>query len=141
VFCIVINKERGHTDMLQGSPKQVSWAKRIRQERLISWKQSDPLLFQEVESKLTNELSASWWICHRERELKDVLEYIGQGGGSSSVENTAVKTKAVEGTPSASTLASTSNQIFSSLDDVHRNVGELRDVATGKVVVDPECPF
>jgi hypothetical protein len=30
---------------------------------------------------------------------------------------------------------------FTGLGEVHRFVGELKDVVTGKVVVDPECPF
>jgi hypothetical protein len=124
--------------MLKGSEKQLSWAKRIRQERLTSWKQSDPLVFQEVESKLMNELSASWWICHRIKELKDVLGYIGQGGGASLGEKTTVKPKIAKSSPTASSLP---NESFTSLCDVHRNVGELRDVSTGKPVVDLECPF
>jgi len=41
---------------LQGSPKQVSWAKRIRTERLNSWGKPNPEIFKDIETALNNEI-------------------------------------------------------------------------------------
>ena len=60
------------------------------------------------------------------------------GEEPSSREKTTGKHRIAAGSPTASSLP---NQSFTGLDDVHRNEGELRDVATGKPVVDHECPF
>lgn len=121
---------------LRGSPKQISWAKKIRTDRLNIWKMSDPSLFKEVETALEDESSASWWITHREKGLRDVLSYIAEGG---EMRVTMMKPKIIATYP---TVASPNNkESFSGLNDVHRNVGEVRDIATGEVVVDPECPF
>lgn len=121
---------------LKGSPKQISWAKKIRTDRLSFWKKSDPILFKEVEAALGNETSASWWITYREKSLGDVLPYNVTGG---EMRLTMVKPKAVTAPPP--TVALSSKDSFSGLEDVHRTVGELRDMVSGKVVVDPECPF
>lgn len=118
--------------MLKGSEKQVSWAKRIKAERLTSWIQSDPVLFREIETTLKNELSASWWITYREKSLRDVLPYIVEGGSP------AVKAPAKPNVVMASPAAA---PVYSSLADVRRFVGELRSVATGEVVIDAGCPF
>jgi hypothetical protein len=125
--------------MLQGSPKQVSWAKRIKAERLSSWMQSEPLLFNEVEANLQNELSASWWITHRLKGLGEVKPYIVEGGE----RNAMAKPKVAKVSPPKGTTASKvpPKESFSGLDDVHRFVGELKDRATGELVVDSECPF
>lgn len=124
--------------MLKGSEKQVAWAKRIRAEKLATWKQSDPLVFQKVEVQLKNELSASWWITYREKSLVDVLMYI-QGGATA-------KSRAMPKASSASSLASSSSEkkIHSAAGvdgGITRYVSELMDTVTGKVVIDPECPF
>lgn len=77
---------------LKGSPKQISWAKSIRADRMDRWKRSDPSAFQHVQSSLENESSASWWITHREKKLKDVLSFIVEGGEKRAV----VKPKATK---------------------------------------------
>lgn len=118
--------------MLKGSEKQVSWAKRIRQERLTSWEKSDPLAFKEVATQLKNEISASWWITYREKSLKEVLPYIVEGVASE--RKAGVRPKVAKSSV-ASPLSEFNN------DEVYRFVGELRCVATGELVVDSECPF
>jgi len=118
--------------MLKGSEKQVAWAKRIKQERLAAWKQSDPEVFRAVEPQLRSEQSAAWWITYREKNLGEVLPYIAEGG--SPVRKSAVKHKETQGSGSVS-------PVYSSLDDVIRFVGETRSIATGKVVEDADCPF
>jgi hypothetical protein len=121
--------------MLKGSEKQVSWAKRIRLERLATWKQSDPAVFKEVESVLKNELSASWWITYREKSLSEVLPYIQAEGGTSGKKAVAKLKTANASSPVSATINEFNN------DEVYRFVGKLRSVATGELVVDPECPF
>lgn len=123
--------------MLKGSEKQVSWAKRIKSERLSTWKKSDPSVFNEVEVNLKDELSASWWITHREKSLKEVIPYIAEGG-----EQKAIPKVAKGSSPKCATgSAVATKEPFSGLDDVHRFVGELRDSATRELVVDSGCPF
>ena len=79
--------------MLQGSPKQVTWAKIIKTERLRHWAQSDPHVFNEVASELNGESSASWWITYREKELCEVRLYIVEGGE----KKTIMRPKAIKG--------------------------------------------
>lgn len=122
---------------LQGSPKQIAWALKIRIERQSRWSKSDPIIFKRVEHTLEKETSAAWWITYRERELGEVLKYI-QGGGSSTTGKAMVK-------PDASPLPSPSiKKTYVAVGDdggITRYVGELRNAVTGKVVDDPECPF
>jgi hypothetical protein len=118
--------------MLKGSEKQVSWAKRIKAEKLGQWAKSDPEVFRQVEPMLNGEASAAWWITHREKSLTEVIPYIVDGGE----RETVARPKAAKSTPAAA-----ANMTFSGLDDVHRFVGELRDSTTGELVVDTDCPF
>jgi hypothetical protein len=115
---------------LHGSPKQVSWAKRIRTERLASWQNADLQTFKEAESVLQEESSAAWWITVRDRGLEEVLKHIGQG--SSPRQKSEVK-------PAAPAAAKFSKSF--SNDEVYRFVGDTRSLATGELVVDPLCPF
>jgi len=121
---------------LQGSPKQIAWALKIRTERMNRWNKSDSIIFKRVEPTLENETAASWWITYREKELGEVLNYIH--GGKGSMEKGMEK-------PTASPLPSpTIKKTYVATGDdggITRYVGELRDVATGAVVIDPECPF
>jgi hypothetical protein len=119
---------------LQGSPKQIAWALKIRTDGMNCWKKSDPIVFKRVEQTLENETSASWWITYREKELVEVLTYIqGESTGKALVK------------PKASPLPSPSIMMtyVPTSDDggITRYVGELRDAVTGEVVDDPKCPF
>jgi hypothetical protein len=124
--------------VLQGSEKQVSWAKKIRKDKMDQWKSSDPIVFQRVEPDLHSMTLASWWITYREKSLIEVLMYVQGGGGSG---NATVKPKtSIDSTSPASFEKKT---CIASGDDggITRYVGELRDAVTGEVVVDAECPF
>jgi len=123
---------------LQGSPKQIAWALRIRTERTGKWKKSDPIVFLRVDSALDSETSAAWWITHREKELGEVLKYIQTGGGTTG--NAIVNPKAP---PSVSPPSTIKKTCVATSDDggITRYVGELRDVVTGELAEDPECPF
>lgn len=118
--------------MLKGSDKQISWARRIRQDRLASWKKADPLVFKELEPALSAVLSASWWITHREKELREVVMFVDAGQTERKV---SAKPSAAKDSPA------TVSPEYSSLEEVIRFAGETRSVSTGEIVIDPECPF
>ena len=117
-----------------GSPKQIAWGKKIRTERLGRWRKSDPEIFMKVESILDDETSAAWWITHREKELEDVLPFIGTGSVKTSV-------KPKDSTPVSASLSGNKMNCVAFTNGGNRYVGELRDMITGEVVVDPDCPF
>jgi hypothetical protein len=121
---------------LQGSPKQIAWALKIRMERLSRWGKSDTIIFKRVEHTLENETSAAWWITYREKELGEVLNYIQGGGGSTGKAMVKPKTSPLP-------LPSIKKTFVATCDDggITRYVGEVRDAVSGKVVNDPECPF
>ena len=120
---------------LKGSPKQIAWAKSIRTGRLSRWKTADPIVFKRIEPNLNGETSAKWWIDYRESDLGAILSNI-QGSSSGKV----FAKPAVFKTPVQSTEIK--NYIATDGDGgITRYVGELRDVVTGVVVVDPDCPF
>lgn len=116
---------------LQGSPKQISWALRIRTDKLKRWMNTAPEMFKEIETHLEKETKASWWIAHKDEELGEILKYLGGG---------AVKSK---GALPAVFSPSDDKKIYeaSDVNGITRYIGELRDAATGEIVVDPECPF
>ena len=120
--------------ILAGSPKQIAWGKKIRTERLCRWRKSDPEIFVKVESLLNEETSAAWWITHREKELEEVLPFIGTGPVKTSI-------KPKVSSPVSSSLPDYKKDYAACTDGIHRYVGELRDMVTGEIVVDPECPF
>lgn len=131
---------------LTGSEKQIRWAKSIRTDRLSRWKSSDPIVFQRVEPALNSETSASWWITYREKELGEVLKYVQAGGGSAGTATVKPSIrKDTSKAPKASPppLSFEKKTYVASGDDggITRFVGELRDAATGELVVDLECPF
>jgi hypothetical protein len=116
---------------LQGSDKQIAWALRIRVDKLNKWKKSDPNTFEEIESQLVKESKASYWIAHKDDDLGGILKYL-QGAGT------------VKSVSSASSLSPTTvdrSEYKLASDGLYKYVGELRDTATGAVVVDPDCPF
>jgi hypothetical protein len=120
---------------LKGSPKQIAWAKSIRAERLSRWKTADPIVFKRIEPNLNGETSAKWWIDYRDSDLGAILSNI-QGSSSGKV----IAKPAVFKTP----VQSTEKKTFIAAGGdggITRYVGELRDVVTGAVVVDPDCPF
>jgi len=122
---------------LKGSPKQVSWARRIRTDRLSHWKKTAPISFEEKETILNNQSSASWWITHREKELEEVLPHIIEGGE----KNKAAASKPKALSPPAPTVTSKANYEINP-EESYRVVGELRSMSTGEVVTDYlECPF
>jgi len=116
---------------LQGSEKQIAWAIKIRTDKLNKWNKSDPDTFKKIESQLVKESKASFWIAHKDENLGGISKYI-QGGR-------AVKSVGTPSPLSPSTVGRSEYKLAA--DGLYKYVGELRDTATGEVVVDPECPF
>ena len=121
---------------LQGSPKQIAWALKIRIELLNRWSKSDPEVFEEIEPVLNNETSAAWWITHKEKEIRAVLPYLKVGSTGNTKEYKSLSSAPKASSPDIKVYETCSHDgIF------HRYIGETRDVLTGKVVDNPECPF
>lgn len=120
--------------IIVGSPKQIAWGKKIRTERLGRWSKSDPEIFVRVESILNEETSAAWWITHREKELEDVLQFIGAGSVMTSV-------KPKGPAPASASLPDNMKNCAAFTDGGNRYTGELRDMITREIVIDPDCPF
>jgi hypothetical protein len=77
----IIKKDGGFMlTELEGSPKQISWALRIRTDKLNRWMKTTPEIFKEIESHLKKETKASWWIAHKDEELGGILKYTKEEG-------------------------------------------------------------
>ena len=112
---------------LEGTEKQIKWATAIRKEMTETWKRSDPQAFMTL--GIEKETKASWWIANRQHHLI---------GGVLRLHN--VKPK--ESSGSAASSFSSDKVIYEMCADGRsRYTGELRDLVTGKVVVDLDCPF
>jgi hypothetical protein len=115
---------------LKGTPKQIAWAERIRTDSLARWKKSDPVKFSE----LAKQTASSWWIANKDKELEEVL-------GVTVKSSTTASSSKPKGA-SMPTITPTSDKMFETKPDGStRYVGELRDAATGELVVDEGCPF
>jgi hypothetical protein len=64
---------------LNGSPKQVNWATKIRTERLKIWLESSPERFKEIEEALTRLTDAGWWISYKDKDINTVYNHLLQG--------------------------------------------------------------
>jgi hypothetical protein len=122
---------------LQGSPKQISWAIKIRTDRMNRWKKSDAVVFDEIESILNDQTSAAWWITYREKEIAGVLPYLEVGSAGMAKDYKSMRS-------AVPIYASPDKKVYEPCSDegmTHRYIGELRDAVTGEIVVDPDCPF
>jgi hypothetical protein len=121
---------------LQGSEKQISWAKRIRTDRMNRWGKSDAVVFEEIVPILNDQTSATWWITHREKEIVGVLPYL-----EAESKGRAKDYKSMCSIP---IYASSDKKVYEPCSDegmTHRYIGKLRDAVTGEVVDDADCPF
>jgi hypothetical protein len=123
---------------LKGTEKQVNWAKAIRKDRLKVWQQSAPDSFKDVESMLTQQDVASWWITSKDKSLKEVCSQLHGGARP--------KTPTKKAAPSAVKFASTRNadeevwETVATASGFMRS-GPTRDIVTGEVVHDATLPF
>ena len=123
---------------LKGTEKQVNWAKSIRKDRLKVWQQSAPDSFKDVESMLTQQDVAAWWITSKDKSLKEVCSQL-QGGARP-------KTPIKKGAASVAKFASLRNadeevwETVATASGFMRS-GPTRDMVTGEVVVDATLPF
>jgi len=137
---------------LKGTEKQVNWAKAIRKDRLKVWQGADPDSFQAVESTLSQQGMASWWIDSRDKSLKEVCSKL-QGGsvqGGSVQGGTRPKSATKPVAPRAAQPSMV--QLAPRADDGglwetvvsatgFTRSGPTKDVVTGAVVVDATLPF
>lgn len=62
---------------LTGAPKLVVWGEKVQKERLRVWQETSPEIFRAIESIVTGENRADWWIAYKDKGLdvvcKDLL--------------------------------------------------------------------
>jgi hypothetical protein len=122
---------------LKGTEKQVNWAKSIRKDRLKLWQQSAPDSFKEVESTLTEQDVAAWWITSKDKSLKEVCSQL-QGGAKP-------KTASKKAAPSVAKFAmrNADQEVWETVATASgfMRSGPTRDMVTGEVVIDATLPF
>lgn len=64
---------------LTGAPKLVVWAEKIRKDRLKVWQETSPEIFRAVESIVTGETSADWWIANKDKGLEVICKLLRGG--------------------------------------------------------------
>ena len=125
---------------LQGTEKQVNWAKTIRKDRLKVWQAADPASFQEVESLLIQQGASSWWITGRDKSLKEVCSQL-LGGAKPKASGTKAAA------PRADTVVSLERMGKEELWETvvtasgFRRSGPTRNAVTGEIVQDATLPF
>jgi hypothetical protein len=61
---------------LTGAPKQVAWAEKVRKDRLKVWRETSPEIFAAIESIVTREGRADWWIAYKDKGLDVVCKHL-----------------------------------------------------------------
>jgi hypothetical protein len=131
---------------LKGTEKQVNWAKAIRKDRLIVWQGADPDGFEAVESMLSQQGLASWWITGRDKSLKEVCSQL-QGGAPPKASSAAASKKAVPSVFKVTTMErvyqADDGELWETVETSagFRRSGPARDMVTGEVVLDATLPF
>lgn len=64
---------------LTGAPKLVVWAEKVRKDRLKVWQETSPEIFMAIESIVTRETSADWWLAHKDKGLEVVCKLLLSG--------------------------------------------------------------
>lgn len=151
---------------LQGSPKQVSWAARIRHERLMVWQNSSPELFTSIEQSLAVMTDAGWWISYKDKDITTVCNHFLHGVDLQKIQRDQwrMKEKKQEQKESSEVrsylkkelqkelqketvrkgitkLDATVIQSVSGKDGLMRFASQSIDRKTGEVSRDPDVPF
>lgn len=128
---------------LQGSVKQINWAKGIRKNRLQVWQREDAKRFQAVGSMLGQQELASWWIANKEKTLEEVCEVLHGGTTATPIApNPVTSVAAVPKTDSGRRAAADEDGVSRVVTDTgFIQVGPTRNIVTGEVVVDHSLPF
>ncbi len=61
---------------LTGAPKLVVWAEKVRKDRLKVWQETSPEIFKAIESIVTRETRADWWIAYKDKGLDVVCKQL-----------------------------------------------------------------
>lgn len=64
---------------LTGAPKLVVWAEKVRKDRLKVWQETSPEIFMAIESIVSRETSADWWIAHKDKGLEVICKLLLSG--------------------------------------------------------------
>jgi len=132
---------------LKGTEKQVNWAKAIRKDRLKVWQGADPDSFQAVESTLSQQGVASWWIDSRDKSLQEVCSKLFGGTRPKTATRTVATDKTVAPVAARVSMAGLGRADDGELWETvvtatgFGRSGPTRDLVTGAVVVDATLPF
>lgn len=61
---------------LEGAPKLVVWAEKIRKERMKVWQETSPEIFAALEPILQCQSKADWWITYKDKGLDVVCKQL-----------------------------------------------------------------
>ena len=61
---------------LTGAPKLVIWAEKVRKDRLKVWQETSPDIFKAIETIVTRENRADWWLAHKDKGLDVVCKHL-----------------------------------------------------------------
>lgn len=122
---------------LKGTEKQVNWAKAIRKDRLKVWQGADSAGFQEVESMLTQQKMASWWITSKDKSLREICRQLQSGAGPKAPGKQAVPVVPPK------VAMKTVDEVWETVvtGTGFRRSGPAVDMTTGEVVNDATLPF
>ncbi|TSK05144.1 MAG: hypothetical protein FPO08_16700 [Geobacter sp.] len=135
---------------LQGSVKQINWAKGIRKNRLQVWQREDAKRFQAVGTMLGQQELASWWIANKENTLEEVCKVLDGGAKPKAPKAPDASLMEAKGTSSAAVEVKQKSVKQKPISEgVVRTmtatgfiqVGPTRDMVTGGIVVDGSLPF
>lgn len=123
---------------LKGTEKQASWARAIRKDRLKAWQAADSDSFKTVESMLTQQDSAAWWITSRDKSLGQVCSQLQNGDGPKIPGK-----RAAFSPPQKVGIRKADEEVWDTVLTAlgFTRSGPTRDVVTGEVVNDVTLPF
>jgi hypothetical protein len=123
---------------LKGTEKQVNWAKAIRKDRLAKWQGTDSDRFQEVESMLTSQGVASWWIVSKDKSLEQVCGQLLSGAKAKAPDK-----KTSINAPLKFAIKTADEEVWNTVATAtgFTRSGPTKDMVTGEVVDDAAIPF
>jgi len=122
---------------LKGTEKQVNWARAIRKDRLKVWQGADCDSFQGMETLLSAQDVASWWISNKDKSLKEIC---GQLQSGTKPVPALRKAPLALPLPARRVIGEEVWELVATASGFRR-AGLTRDQVTGEVVHDAGLPF
>lgn len=144
---------------LKGSPKQVTWAMRIRTDRLRVWRETSPERLEEIAEIAAAVTDAGWWISYREKEFATVCNHLSEGIDLQKIQRdrwrkeekkqeqndraAAMRYLRTEAAQEAERGQGPGTVTSGRADEgrLLKREGPARDIRTGEISRDPDVPF